>query len=76
MIVLFTGVLHRDPEPKTSKGGKEYAQALIRSGDGLSVQGKAEISTYLAKDGATKVSVSVMANQIVVLRQPKKERTP
>jgi len=46
----------------------------LKQGDGLSVQGNAEIGTYFAKDGTTKVSVSVMANQIVAARESRKER--
>jgi len=39
--------------------------AKCKQGDGLSVAGKATLSAYTAKDGATKPSVSVTANRLL-----------
>jgi single-stranded DNA-binding protein len=48
---------------------------LMRLGDGdaVSVQGPLKVETY-EKDGATKVSLSVVAGQVLALRQPPRER--
>jgi single-stranded DNA-binding protein len=54
----------------------ETAQAeLMRLGDGdaVSVQGPLKVETY-EKDGATKLSMSLIADRAVGLRQPPKER--
>ena len=32
MLVLVTGTLHRDPEVRTSKTGKQFVTALVRTG--------------------------------------------
>jgi single-stranded DNA-binding protein len=95
--LLASGVLLRDPTSQTSKGGKSYASALIRVGEGdeatlinvkvfgddaavllsltrgdaCSVQGKAEIGTYQAKDGQWKPSISIMVATLVPLRKIK-----
>jgi single-stranded DNA-binding protein len=57
----------------------ESAQAeLLRLADGdcLSVQGPLTVGTYTAADGSTKVSFSLVANCVLPLRQPPKERKP
>jgi single-stranded DNA-binding protein len=54
----------------------ESAQAeLMRlvDGDAVSVQGPLKVETY-EKDGATKLSLSVVADRVLALRQPPKAR--
>jgi single-stranded DNA-binding protein len=54
----------------------DSAQAeLMRLGDGdaVSAQGPLKVETY-EKDGATKTSLSVVADRVLALRQPPKER--
>jgi single-stranded DNA-binding protein len=54
----------------------ESVQAeLMRLGDGdaVSVQGPLKVETY-EKDGATKLSLSIVADHVLALRQPPKER--
>lgn len=46
----------------------------LADGDAPSVQGPLKAETYTAADGATKVSLSVIANHVLALRQPPKER--
>jgi single-stranded DNA-binding protein len=56
----------------------ETAQAeLMRltDGDALSVQGAFKAETY-EKDGGTKLSLSVIADHVLALRQPPKARKP
>jgi single-stranded DNA-binding protein len=55
----------------------ESAQAeLMRVGDGdaLSVQGSFKAELYQPDGGETKLSLSIVADQVLVLRQPPKER--
>jgi single-stranded DNA-binding protein len=55
----------------------ETAQAeLMRltDGDALSVQGELKANTY-EKDRATKLSLSIIANHVLALRQPPKPRS-
>jgi single-stranded DNA-binding protein len=54
----------------------ETTQAeLMRLGDGdaVSVQGPLKVETYEI-DGATKLSLSIIADRVLALRQPPKER--
>ncbi|HEV7911390.1 MAG TPA: single-stranded DNA-binding protein [Methylocella sp.] len=54
----------------------ETAQAeLMRlvDGDAVSVQGPLKVETY-EKDGATEISLSIIADRVLALRQPPKER--
>jgi hypothetical protein len=46
----------------------------LSDGDALSAQGKLTIETYIAVTGATKVSLSIVAEQILPLRAPPKKR--
>jgi single-stranded DNA-binding protein len=97
---LITGTLFRPPEQRTSKNGKPFVTATLKSkegeavqwwkvvafsesvqfallrltdGDALSVQGALKAETY-EKDGATKLSLSVVADHVLALRQPPKPR--
>jgi single-stranded DNA-binding protein len=45
----------------------------LGDGDAVSVQGPLKVETY-EKDGATKLSLSVVADHVMALRQPPKER--
>ena len=99
--VLITGSLFRAPEQRTSKAGKPFVTATIRSkdgdasqywravafsetaqaelmrlgdGDALSVQGALKVETY-ERDGETKLSLSIIAEHVLALRQPSRKRT-
>jgi single-stranded DNA-binding protein len=55
----------------------ESAQAeLMRLGDGdaLSVQGAMKVELFTPDDGATKLSLSIVADHVLALRQPPRER--
>jgi single-stranded DNA-binding protein len=55
----------------------ESAQAeLMRLGDGdaLSVQGAMKVELFTPDGGATKLSLSIVADHVLALRQPPKER--
>jgi single-stranded DNA-binding protein len=55
----------------------ETAQAeLMRlaDGDALSAQGPLKAETYTAGDGATKISLSLVADHVLALRQPPKRK--
>ena len=93
--VLVAGTLFRYPEQRTSKAGKPFVTATLRTkdgeasqwwkalafsetaqaelmrltdGDALSVQGAFKAETY-EKDGMTKLSLSVVADNVLALRQ-------
>jgi single-stranded DNA-binding protein len=88
------GTLHRDPVTRTSKTGKSFVTALLRSesqgetlwasivdeaaqaelmrlkaGEALTIQGALRVETY-EKDAETKLSLSVVADHVLALRQP------
>jgi single-stranded DNA-binding protein len=55
----------------------ESAQAeLMRLGDGdaVSVQGSFQVELYTPDGGETKLSLSIVADRVLALRQPPKER--
>jgi single-stranded DNA-binding protein len=55
----------------------ENAQAellRLREGEAVSVQGPLKVETY-EKDGETKIALSIIANNVLPLRQPR-EKTP
>jgi single-stranded DNA-binding protein len=67
--VLVTGSIFRQPEQRMSQ-----AELLrLNDGDGVSVQGTLRAETY-EKDGSSKVGLTVMADQVLALRQPPKTR--
>ncbi|HEY4846814.1 MAG TPA: single-stranded DNA-binding protein [Methylocella sp.] len=47
----------------------------LTDGDALSVQGALQAETY-EKDGATRLSLSVVADQVLALRQPRRATEP
>jgi len=98
--VLITGNLFRAPEQKSSKAGKSYVVATIRSkesetsqfwhltvfsesaqaeimrladGDAVSAQGPMKAEVYDGGSGP-KLSLSLIADQVLALRQPAKTR--
>jgi single-stranded DNA-binding protein len=46
----------------------------LHAGDALSCQGKLEIKTYVAADGTTKIGRSIIADHVLAVRAPPKER--
>ena len=46
------------------------------TGDALSAQGKLEVKTYLAADGVTKISRSIVADSVLALRKERKAKAP
>jgi single-stranded DNA-binding protein len=46
----------------------------LSDGDSLSAQGPLKAEIYAANDGSTKVSLSIVADRVLPLRQPRKER--
>jgi single-stranded DNA-binding protein len=44
--------------------------------DALSVQGALKAETYTASDGSIKISLSIVADHVLALRQPPRERKP
>lgn len=46
----------------------------LRDGDSLSAQGPMRVETY-ERDGVTKISLRMIADQVLALRQPKKSKT-
>ena len=55
-----------------SESSQEELMRLV-DGDAVSVQGPLKVETY-EKDGATKLSLSIIADRVLALRQPPKER--
>lgn len=53
--------------------GEELAR--LNEGEAVAVQGRLDISTY-DKDGETRVSLQIIADHVLALRQPGKERKP
>ncbi len=47
----------------------------LGEGDGVSVQGALKVETY-ERDGETKLSLSLVADHVLPLRQPPKPREP
>jgi single-stranded DNA-binding protein len=99
---LVTGTLFRPPEQRTSKSGKAFVTATLKSKDGESVQwwkvvafsesarselmglgdgdavacqGPLKVETY-ERDGETKLSLSLVADRVLALHQPSKQREP
>jgi single-stranded DNA-binding protein len=48
----------------------------LAAGDCLSVQGQLTTSIYAAAEGTAKLSLSIVASNVLALRQPSKERKP
>jgi single-stranded DNA-binding protein len=48
----------------------------LSAGDALSCQGKLEIKTYTAADGTTKVGRSIVADSVLALHAPPREKKP
>jgi len=101
IYALAQGTLFRSPEQRTSKTGKPFVTATIRSkdgdasqfirivsfsesgqgellllddGDALSVQGPLKVETYVASNGETRISLSLVADKILPLKAPSKQR--
>jgi single-stranded DNA-binding protein len=56
---------------------QEAAQAelsRLHEGDALSAQGQLKAETYVAKDGETRISLTIIADQLLPLRAEKKAR--
>ena len=97
---LVTGNLFKTPETRTSKSGKPFVTATIKTQDGLatqwwqvaafsepaqaelmrlrdgealSVQGPIKIEAY-EKAGERKTSLSIVADSVLALRQPKRAK--
>jgi hypothetical protein len=66
--VLVTGTLFRPPEQRTSKAGKPFVTATIRTKDDDGQAGEYE------KDGQKRISLGVVADHVLVSRQPAKQR--
>jgi single-stranded DNA-binding protein len=45
----------------------------LQNGDALSAQGPLKVETYTANDGATKISLSLIADHVLALRRPPRE---
>jgi single-stranded DNA-binding protein len=45
-------------------------------GDAISVQGPFKAETYVAADGSTKISLSILADAVLALRPPPRDRKP
>jgi single-stranded DNA-binding protein len=55
--------------------GTAQAELLrLQDGDAVAVQGPLKAETYTANDGSTKVSLNLIADHVLALRQPPKER--
>jgi single-stranded DNA-binding protein len=48
----------------------------LQDGDALSVQGRLTVETFITTTGAHKVSLSLVAENVLTLRQPPKKREP
>jgi single-stranded DNA-binding protein len=46
----------------------------LYDGDAITVQGPLRVETYTAADGETKISISIIAENVLALRQPPKKR--
>jgi hypothetical protein len=66
--VLVTGTLFRPPEQRTSKAGKPFVTATIRTKDDDGQAGEYE------KDGQKRISLGVVADHVLALRQPGRQR--
>jgi hypothetical protein len=47
----------------------------LKEDDALTVQGEGRLSTYQGQDGTTRPSLSVTADHVLALRQPKRPKT-
>jgi single-stranded DNA-binding protein len=77
--LFVTATLKDDAEFWSVTAFSESAQAeLLRlgAGDALSAQGKLEIKTYTGNDGSQKIGRSIVADSVLALRAPPKERKP
>ena len=97
-FAIVTGSLFKAPEQRTSKTGRPYGTATIRTkdgeasqfwrvtafsesaqaelmrlddGDALAVQGSFKAELYRPDGGETKLSLSIVADHVLALRQPK-----
>ena len=57
----------------SESAGEELAR--LKEGEAVAVQGRLDIGTY-DKDGETRVSFQIIADHVLALRQPGKERKP
>jgi hypothetical protein len=87
-LAIVTGSLFRAPEQRTSKAGKPFVTATIRAedgevsqwwrvmrlgeGDACSVQGSFKAELYPPEQ--PKVSLSIIADHVLALRQSPRER--
>jgi single-stranded DNA-binding protein len=78
----FLSAMVRTKESESSQFIKLFAfsdhtrdeLSRLQDGDALSVQGNLSVETYIAVSGATKVDLSIVAEQILPLRAPPKTR--
>ncbi len=98
-LALVVGTLFRAPEQKTSKAGRPFVTATIRTrdgdastfwrvtafsesaqaevmrlgdGDGVSIQGPMRAELYRPGNGEPRVSLSIVADAVLALRQPER----
>jgi single-stranded DNA-binding protein len=101
-FVLVAGSLFRAPEQRTSKAGKRFVSATVKTRDGesttfwkivafsetaqadllrlddgenLSVQGGLKVEIYTPAAGDAKASLTIFADNVSALRQPRKPST-
>ena len=48
----------------------------LKAGDRLSAQGRMQVETYVAEDGATRISRTLLTDHVLALRQPRRRREP
>jgi single-stranded DNA-binding protein len=48
----------------------------LADGDAMCVQGQLRVETYQAESGETKMSLSIIANAVLALREPAKKEKP
>jgi single-stranded DNA-binding protein len=104
-FALITGQLFKAPEQRTSRAGRPFITATIKSsskdgaevqwwrvtafsdsaqaelmrlgeGDVVSVQGPMKAELYTPEGGEPRVSLSIVADHVLALRQPPRERKP
>jgi single-stranded DNA-binding protein len=102
IAALVQGSLFHAPKRRTSKSGRPFVSATVRTNDGgelrfisivafsdtaqaellrlqdgdsLSVQGQLKAEVY-EKDGEHRISLNMVANIVLAIRQPPRERKP
>lgn len=103
MFALVSGVLFRAPATRTSKSGRPFTTATLKTSDGdaakfvrvtafsdtvredleglgdgdaLSVTGKLEAELYQPDGAAPRVSLSIVADKVLVLKKPERTKKP